>query len=464
MDEPTTVTAKTSIQKVREIFITTNVWAIYVLGDNETPIGVITRRDYHNRMNSSVIMASDIMSPQPYTIDVNADVSTALIKMQELRIGTLAVMENGKFCGVVNRNSNKVRWTAFKHNRAAKSWHRAIIKILLSIIIFVIIAAYFFPNFIELLEYKKCVDNTLTGWCSANKPYFCNDGVLLYDANKCGCPDNQIEKNGVCNPLHNCEDGTVHGTCSTNQPLFCFDGNLSTDAQKCGCPQNYLTEGNICREKRDCIDETEDMQCSANKPKYCYNGSLVEKASKCGCPVGYFSQEEKCTNQDIIDKENAQDAFEYINELRQENGEDPLSWDDRLYELAVFRSRDMFERGYFDHVTPEGKCVKDFKSEYGVEEYTIAENAGGMTHYTDGTPIPSTNMKEPVDAWMNSRGHRYNLLYPEHVAGALGCYRSICVFLGANYNPYGLGAGPCSTGAQGLEYWENAPTQPEEVK
>jgi len=78
----------------------------------------------------------------------------------------------------------------------------------------------------------------------------------------------------------------------------------------------------------------------------------------------------------------------------------------------------MSERGYFDHITPEGTCAKDMKSEYGFKSGEIlAENCGGMTHYADGNPIHGTSVDEAVDVWMGSRGHRYNLLYEKHTKG-----------------------------------------------
>jgi len=159
-------------------------------------------------------------------------------------------------------------------------------------------------------------------------------------------------------------------------------------------------------------------------------------------------------------------AFEYINELRKENGKSEIIWDDGLYELAIFRTKDMYERNYFDHVTPEGTCVKDFKSNYGLDEYTIAENVGaqmeGWNEY-DMEYSKTINVREQVNNWMNSRGHRYNLLYSDHKIGAIGCYYGVCVFLGGHTSLYGLGAGPCTTGEEGLEYWENVPIQPGEV-
>ena len=157
-------------------------------------------------------------------------------------------------------------------------------------------------------------------------------------------------------------------------------------------------------------------------------------------------------------------AFNSLNEIRRRNGRKELEWDDRAYKLAVARSKDMSVRNYFDHVTPEGTCAKDMKSDYGFEsEEILAENCGGMTHYAGGTPIPGTSVNEAVDSWIGSRGHRYNLLYEKHTKGAIGCYKNICVFYGVHNDPYGLGAGPCTSGDAGLAYWKRAEKQPGEI-
>ena len=84
-----------------------------------------------------------------------------------------------------------------------------------------------------------------------------------------------------------------------------------------------------------------------------------------------------------------------------------------------------------------------------------------MTYYSTGEV--SGDCKEAVDGWLTSRGHRYNLLYDEHISGAIGCYKHVCVFLGVHNNPYGLGAGPCHTGEEGLAYWQSVGKQEGEV-
>lgn len=153
-------------------------------------------------------------------------------------------------------------------------------------------------------------------------------------------------------------------------------------------------------------------------------------------------------------------TFARLNSIRVEEGKKSISWDDRAYNFAVARSKDMYERSYFDHVTPEGKCADDFKSEYGFgSSEFLAENAGGMSYYNKGNV--AGNCDEALDGWLNSRGHRYNLLYTTHNSGAIGCYYEICVFFGVNND--GFGAKPCNTGDEGLSFWQTAPKQPGEV-
>jgi hypothetical protein len=158
------------------------------------------------------------------------------------------------------------------------------------------------------------------------------------------------------------------------------------------------------------------------------------------------------------------EALGYVNAYRIYFGRGNLTWDERAYRLALDRAMDMAARRYYDHVTPDGECVNDMKEHHGFAPYeNLAENLGGMTHTSDGTPHPETTAKEAAYAWLQSRGHRYNLLYPEHDSAAIGCFRSICVFIGVNKVPGGLGFGECLPGRDGLEAWENLPTQPDEV-
>jgi len=109
-------------------------------------------------------------------------------------------------------------------------------------------------------------------------------------------------------------------------------------------------------------------------------------------------------------------AFELTNEARLANGLVPLAWDAELCRLARQHSEDMSRRGFFDHETPEGLRPKDRARIAGVLGFrVIAENIA----YNKGYENPAALA---VDRWMNSSGHRANILYYRFQHSAIGSY------------------------------------------
>jgi hypothetical protein len=152
---------------------------------------------------------------------------------------------------------------------------------------------------------------------------------------------------------------------------------------------------------------------------------------------------------DEYEKKRSMESLEHLNEIRKEKDRRPLEWNDNLYELALFRVKDLHKRNYFDHVTPEGKCVEHFRRDY--EIFTpVAENLA------EG----ETSRKSAINGWMTSRGHRYNLLYHGHKSGVIAKYGNKYIFLGTGSGDFGRG---CNTGEEGLVFWEEADIQSGEI-
>ena len=112
---------------------------------------------------------------------------------------------------------------------------------------------------------------------------------------------------------------------------------------------------------------------------------------------------------------------EGINAERINYGGSALRWDDELAALARAHSDDMTRRGYFSHDTPEGldptdrlhraglSCRKGFH--YGIAENLAIETALGNLERTAA---------EAVSGWMNSSGHRRNLLNGRYGTTGIG--------------------------------------------
>jgi uncharacterized protein YkwD len=112
-------------------------------------------------------------------------------------------------------------------------------------------------------------------------------------------------------------------------------------------------------------------------------------------PDGYTLSQESLTREAIITLSNHARAL---------NGLPPLSANPLLNAIAESRARDMLEKQYFAHVSPTGQQASDIAQSVGYPYKIIAENIGSGTFYTN---------QKVIDNWMQSPGHRRNMLSPE---------------------------------------------------
>ena len=95
-----------------------------------------------------------------------------------------------------------------------------------------------------------------------------------------------------------------------------------------------------------------------------------------------------------------QEVFDLVNQIREENGLEPFVYNETLAETARAHSQDMIDRNFFDHTNPDGKSPFDRMRDNGLSYSMAAENIAV------GYPSPEA----VVEGWMNSEGHRANIL------------------------------------------------------
>ena len=93
--------------------------------------------------------------------------------------------------------------------------------------------------------------------------------------------------------------------------------------------------------------------------------------------------------------------LELVNEERREQGLAPLRPDPEATRVARAHSEDMFERGYFSHVTPEGETPFERMREGGLRFRAAGENLA----FARTLPMAHQGL-------MESPGHRANILRP----------------------------------------------------
>ncbi len=115
---------------------------------------------------------------------------------------------------------------------------------------------------------------------------------------------------------------------------------------------------------------------------------------------------------------NAIDIIDATNTERIAAGLIPLSINTKLDASATIKTDDMIDRQYFEHVSPAGLGVADLGREVGYDFVVMGENLA-LGNFASSRDV--------VDAWMQSPGHRANMLNPNYqeigVYAARGMYQ-----------------------------------------
>jgi len=105
-----------------------------------------------------------------------------------------------------------------------------------------------------------------------------------------------------------------------------------------------------------------------------------------------------------------QEALSLVNEARRDHGLDPLATSGPLNRAAQAHADDMLRRGYYSHESPDGRSVADrFQAEGGSQWKLTAENIAKCQGCRD---LSRERVRQFQQGWMNSPGHRANILRP----------------------------------------------------
>lgn len=105
-------------------------------------------------------------------------------------------------------------------------------------------------------------------------------------------------------------------------------------------------------------------------------------------------------------------VLELMNQQRVKNGVQELQTNDLLYQAARIRAKELEQS--FSHARPNGEDPFTVLDAYEISYYAVGENiAKGYT-----TP------ESVMNAWMNSEGHRANILDSDFLSAAVGVYQN----------------------------------------
>jgi len=103
------------------------------------------------------------------------------------------------------------------------------------------------------------------------------------------------------------------------------------------------------------------------------------------------------TELDVSEQE--KELLNLVNKARADAGLEPLKFDMELMKVARLKAKDMVDKNYFSHQSPTYGSPFDMMRQFDVEFKTAGENIAG-----------NRTVEGAFQAWMNSEGHRKNIL------------------------------------------------------
>ena len=155
----------------------------------------------------------------------------------------------------------------------------------------------------------------------------------------------------------------------------------------------------------------------ALQEQYITRGNMAILLYRTADKLGYFPMDDVDTtpepdpapdNSGISDLE--QQVVDLVNQERAAYGLAPLTLSTELCNGARLKSQDMLNNGYFSHYSPTYGSPFEMMDSLGIETWGAAENiARGQK-----------TAEEVMNSWMNSPGHRANILSEEYVKIGVG--------------------------------------------
>lgn len=115
------------------------------------------------------------------------------------------------------------------------------------------------------------------------------------------------------------------------------------------------------------------------------------------------SAESEVKPESSIEYEFANEVLRLVNIEREKLGVSPLSMSSELLKVATVKSQDIVDHNYFSHTSPTFGGLRELLEYHSITYRRAGENL-------------ATGQKTPesvVNAWMNSEGHRTNIMNPE---------------------------------------------------
>ncbi|WP_245570818.1 CAP domain-containing protein [Anaerovorax odorimutans] len=249
--------------------------------------------------------------------------------------------------------------------------------------------------------------------CSANAINNCNTSQNSWQTlfNKdCGtlCQQDfnysKVKKYFECGQNFDCTntecDVNTNADCTVNNCENNTNTNINIDNIK-----DEINKANVDTDKKDAETEKDNTPANETEKQDVQKNETSDKADTSNQESVNNQSNNSVNNNSSADNaanigDYEQQVADLVNKERAANGLSALTVNSKLSEVAEKKAEDMRDKNYFSHTSPTYGSPFDMMKQFGITYTAAGENIA------KGQKSPESVM----DGWMNSEGHRANIL------------------------------------------------------
>lgn len=199
----------------------------------------------------------------------------------------------------------------------------------------------------------------------------------------------------------------VSSTASAAQHCIVRDGDsIWRIAERYKIPFEELLRHNLHFENPHLIFPKDKVHLP-NQPHHGTGTDTAEDSKSDSIPHGENKVEQSAPS------EQANQVLQLVNSEREKAGLQPLKMSEELRSIANLKARDMADKNYFSHDSPTYGSPFEMLQKFGVHYRAAGENIAA------GQQTP----QQVMQSWMNSSGHRANILNANFDTIGIGVYK-----------------------------------------
>lgn len=212
---------------------------------------------------------------------------------------------------------------------------------------------------------------------------------------------------------------SANNCCTANAPATVSTGTVTTQPADTSCPLGQAPSDTTTGTTSNKQTATTTVQTPSTATVQAPSTGSASASKSQTTTASTTKNTTQVSSSDSYISSVEQSIFQIVNQERAKNGLQALTYNTTMEKYARMKSKDMGDNNYFDHYDLSGNLMTAKMKADGVTYSSWGENIA----YIGGSVDASTLGTQFMTNWMNSPGHRANILSTNYSSIGVGVYK-----------------------------------------